>query len=449
MSGNYIMDYETMIVPKGTLLFRGMNSTATLTSDFAGMLVDNKFCLHENYNVFFYPFPFVAGTVAAYQYTVIYVTTRDLKLVNLILPSKFNRDSRKTKNGGILSCDEIENECDVSGRDYDPCVDYTKVPKDVSGMVAIAKADAETLNLQKTFFRHLANKYFTTYKDSRNIVGVPEFILHPRIDKTPQTETIADFKPWYSSNKSKFNYKYLHVISSTKIKVMQDLMDEFMSERGLDLGDDEPYHLKVNKKTGFFQIEEFSNNLSELIAPDLKPTADMVLKQKSMYKTMSDKYPKADTIPASLNRYYVQREYVALNKDALEWLTKFMDARSYYSTVIQPLRKSVQHTIHKIDGKKYVFLPTPAGREIEKQARITKDNAFLSAEELTGHPINSQISAYEVFSVSAGTSDTPGTLHNVSVEPATHINGLLQYYAQKKGSIGASRRKTRRKKKTH
>jgi hypothetical protein len=119
-----------------------------------------------------------------------------------------------------------------------------------------------------------------------------------------------------------------------------------------------------------------------------------------------------------------------------------MDARSYYSTVIQPLRKSVQHTIHKIDGKKYVFLPTPAGREIEKQARITKDNAFLSAEELTGHPINSQISAYEVFSVSAGTSDTPGTLHNVSVEPATHINGLLQYYAQKNGSIGASRRKS-------
>jgi hypothetical protein len=251
-----------------------------------------------------------------------------------------------------------------------------------------------------------------------------------------------DFKAWYSSNKSKFNYKYLHVISSTKIKVMQDLMDEFMSERGLDLGDDEPYHIKINKKTGFFQIEEFSDNLSELIAPDLKPSADMALKQKSMYKTMSDKYPKADTIPASLNRYYVQKEYVALNKDAHEWLSKFMDARSYYSTVIQPLRKSVQHIIHNIGGKKYVFLLTPAGREIEKQARITKDNAFLSTEELIGHPINSQISAYEVFSVKVG--DTPGTLHNVSVEPATHINGLLQYYAQKKGLLGASRRRTRR-----
>ena len=145
MSGKHIMDYETIILPKGTLLFRGMNTTATLTSDFAGMPVDDKkFCLHENYNVFFYPFPFVAGTVAAYQYTVIYVTTQDLKLVNLILPSKFNRESRKTKTGGIVSCDDTENECDVSGRDYDPCVDYTKVPKDVSGMIAIAKADAET-----------------------------------------------------------------------------------------------------------------------------------------------------------------------------------------------------------------------------------------------------------------------------------------------------------------
>ena len=435
-----------MIIPKGTVLFRDMKTTETLTSDFAGMLVDNKFCLHENYNVFFYPFPFIAGTVGAYNYTVIHVVMRDLKLVNLILPSKFSRDSRKTKTGGIVSCDNLEEQCGVSGRAYDPCVDYTKVPKDVSGMIAIAKADAETLNSQKLSFRHLANKYFATYKDSRNIVGVPEFILHPRIDNTPQTETIPDFKPWYSSNKSKFNYNYLHVMKKDTDKV-RALMDDFMSERGLDLGDDEPYHLKINKKTGFFQIEEFSNNRSELIAPNLSqiPTGDLLLKRKSMYKTMSDKYPKADTVPGRLTIYFPLTESTTVDAGSHEWLTKFTDSSYSFSTVIEPLRPSGRgRGTYHIDGKKYVFLLNPAGTEIQKQARITKDKAFLSAEPIVGHPINSQISAYEIFPVNAGASDTPATLYNASDAPATHINGFLQYYAQKKGLLGASRPLRRR-----
>jgi hypothetical protein len=396
--------------------------------------------MHENYNVFFYPFPFISGAVDAYQYTVIYVTMRDLKLVNLILPSKFNREDKKTKTGGIVSCDKIKDKCGVSGRDYDPCVDYTKVPKDVSGMIAISKTDAETLNLTKSYFRQWVNKYFTTYKDSRNVVGVPEFILHPRIDKIPQTETIGDFKKWYSSNKSKCNYNYLHIMPSDPNGV-QGLMDDFMSECGLDLGDDEPYHLKINKKTGFFQIEEFSNNRSELIAPNLalKPTADMVLKQKSLYKTISDKYPKADTIPAFLNTYYVNKDHVALNQGAYTWLTKFMDGDTEHKTVTKP-PLNVRQLIYNIDGKKYIFQLTPAGREINDRALLTNNPPFLS-KEVTGHPVNSEISAYEVFAKNPSSSDTSYT---VSVEPARHINGLLQYYAQNKGSPDASRSTTLR-----
>jgi hypothetical protein len=291
----------------------------------------------------------------------------------------------------------------------------------------------------KSLFRQWA-KYFTTYKDSRNIVGVPEFILHPRIDKTPQTETIPDFKKWYSSNKSKCNYNYLHIMSSDPNGV-QGLMDDFMSDGGLDLGDDEPYHLKINKKTGFFQIEEFSNNHSELIAPNLalKPAADMVLKQKSLYKTISDKYPKADTIPAFLNTYYVNKDHVALNQGAYTWLTKFMDGDTEHKTVTKP-PLNVRQLIYNIDGKKYTFQLTPAGREINDRALLTNNPPFLS-KEVTGHPVNSEISAYEVFAKNPSSSDTSYT---VSDKPATHINGLLQYYAQNKGSLGASRRTTLR-----
>jgi hypothetical protein len=437
------MDYETIVIPKGTLLFRGMNSTATLTSDFAGMLVDDKkFCLNPNYNVFFYPFPFIAATVAAYQYTVIYVTMRDLKLVNLILPSKFNREGRTTKTGGIVSCDTIAGNCGVSGRSYDPCVDYTKVSGDISGMIAIAKVDADSLNLNKLLLRSLENKYFTTYKDSRNVVGVPEFILHPRFDKTPQTETISDFKQWYSSNKSKFNYNYLHLMSYKPLDV-QVLMDEFMSEGGLDLGDDEPYHLKINNKTGFFQIEEFSNNRSELIAPNLtiKPTADMVFKQKSLYKVLSDKYPKTDTVPSVVTQYFLKRDHVGFGKDGQDWLTKFMDKPMSLSLVMQPPEENVQRSIYHIDNKQYVFTLTPTGKKLLADAAIAGDDSIYAESGVTGHPINSQISAYEVFPVNTGASVI---LYNISNTPARHINGLLQYYAQKNGLLGASRRRTRR-----
>jgi hypothetical protein len=268
---NDTLPYETIVIPKGTVLFRGINSTAAITSDFAGMLKGEKFCLHENYNVFFYPFPFISNTVATYPYMAIYVTMRDLKLINLVLPSKFNRGHGNAETGGIVACNNIKLGCNnTQGRDYDPCIDYRQVPNDISGMVAIANADANKLKtdrIGKQITQQYGNKYFTTYKDARNIVGVPEFILHPLADKTERTEAIPDFKPWYHANKGNFNYNYLHVMSND-YKPIQDLMDTFMSEGGLDLGDSQPYHLKMNKKNGLFQIVEFSNNHDDLIAPD-------------------------------------------------------------------------------------------------------------------------------------------------------------------------------------
>ena len=262
------MDHETVIIPKGTLMFRGFDSTSTLTSDFAGILNQDNFCLRENFNVFFYPFPFVANTVKEYKYLTIYVTTRDVKILNLILPSKFNHGQRAHNRGGIVSCDSINVGCNVAGFHYDACVDYKKVPYDVTGMLAISQIDARQLKLLRRIFEKWSNKYFATYKDSRGAVGVPEIVLHPRMDKTVRTEAISDFEPWYRQHKGDFNYIYLHVMENNTSSI-QALMDEFMSDSGLDLGDETPYHMKLNKKTGFFQIDELSNNQSELISPNL------------------------------------------------------------------------------------------------------------------------------------------------------------------------------------
>lgn len=440
--------YATMTIPKGTVLFRGIDNTAKLTSDFAGVLTKGKFCLHDNYNVFFYPFPFVSMSIAKYEYTCIHVTTRDLTLLNLILPSKFNRADRTRGIGGIKTCSNMKFGCDLQGYAYDPCVDYSIVPKDVAGMVAIAQDDAYTVRTNPRMFASFFNTYFTTYKDSRGTVGVPEFVLHPLIEKVGKQEQITDFKAWYSANKSKFNYNYLHIFKSTDITVTQNLMDEFLSKKGLDLGDEEPYHLKMNKKTGFFQVVELSNNLEELISPDfksIKKSPDLVLTRKNIYKLtgpkfLSDKYPKADTIPGSLNDYNKSRHEVRINYTADDWLRRFTDNPKHKRNLEVkkgPLYIELVDN-YLINGKTYGFFLTPKGEDMLKEDMKTNPSAF---DWITtrNRPFNNYVSAYLINPPKPGESYAEVT--NI---PAPEINGLLVHYAKKKGSLGASRRRTLR-----
>jgi len=80
---------------------------------------------------------------------------------------------------------------------------------------------------------------------------------------------------------------------------IQALMDAFMSEGGLDLGDDHPYHLKMNRKNGMFQIVEFSNNQDDLIAPDFSvQTTDLIRK---------DIYPSTTGASRPLRRTTLRR----------------------------------------------------------------------------------------------------------------------------------------------
>jgi hypothetical protein len=267
------------------------------------------------------------------------------------------------------------------------------------------------------------------------------------MDKTPRTEKITDFEPWYRANKNTFNYTYLHVMEYDPIKV-QALMDEFMSEDGLDLGDDEPYHMKMNKKTGFFQIAEFSTNQPELILPNLgvKSKTDMVLTRTNIYKTISDKYPKADTIPGNLNYYDMSKDAPVIDAGANEWLKGFIDSGNRFlpGTILLDnggWGNIVDTTIYNINNKKYGFVLTPAGVDIMKKAVAANDETVLEQSTLKGHPLNYQVSAYELKPDMRRKNRWRIIDENA---PARDINGLLQYYAQKNGLLGASRRRTRR-----
>jgi hypothetical protein len=300
-------------------------------------------------------------------------------------------------------------------------------------MLAIETEDANELKGKFESYSSYSN-YFRTYKDSGKNIGVPEFILHPRMDKSDRTETITDFGTWYKSNRNSFNYNYLHVMPSNNAQ-MKKFMDEFASEDGLDLGDDMPYHLKVNKNNGFFQIDEFSDNQSELVSYGtlVDPTQ---FKEKPVIKGIKDTYPLADKVPGKVTIYFAIDGTVALDPEAGDYLKRF-SLKSVLMT-IETRDKKLQEEIQvfKINNKLYALDLTDRGLSM-------RDTYKVKHEVIRDKPINYEASFYEAIRIKV--SDAPITFkHILSDTPARDINGILQYYAQKKGLLGASRRRTLR-----
>ena len=297
---------KTVVIPKGTVMFRGIHYMEHITSIFAGRPIKDKsrpnYCLGINHRVYLYPYPFVADLVSNYDHIIILVTTRDITLMNMMRPDGYVYHQA----GTALRVCEKTPVCQLSTKG--DCINYDVVPHTVTGMVGIHGDDEKYYREDASKYRPYLNKYFTTFVDAIGRVGLPELVLYPRqlpnlkelikgdtvypnvidydaihgkgaYDKiVNRREQIDDFKTWYKQNKSDLNFNYLHVMDNNYPKI-QGLMDEFMSEGGLDLGDEKPYHLKMNKKNGLFQIVEFSNNHEDLIAPDFSvQTTDFIRK---------------------------------------------------------------------------------------------------------------------------------------------------------------------------
>lgn len=314
---------KTVIIPKGTVMFRGIHDMEHITSIFAGRPIKDKsrpnYCLGINHRVYLYPYPFVADLVSNYKHIIIFVTTRDITLMNMMRPDGYVYHQAGT---ALRDCEKTPV-CQLSTNG--DCINYDVVPHTVTGMVGIHGEDGTNYRKDAFKYRPYLNKYFTTFVDAIGRVGLPELVLYPRqlpnlkeligdtvypwppdfdaihgkgaYDKiVNRREQIDDFKTWYTANKSDLNFNYLHVMDNNYPKI-QGIMDDFMSEGGLDLGDEKPYHLKMNKKNGLFQIVEFSNNHEDLIAPDFSvQTTDFIRKDIEPLSTGSSRASRRRTL---------------------------------------------------------------------------------------------------------------------------------------------------------
>jgi ankyrin repeat protein len=183
----------TMIIPKGTLLFRD-SSVRYRKEELQGILLGKQYYMYPSFNVFFYPYPFVAETFVDTEYVNVFETIRDIEVVMGVLPSLNNRSDRLDDDNNadgryVVSCDKIDTAVpNIKGYDYDPClsIDFAEKHKNINGMFVLASAD--TINhIKNSSNQRFWSKYRTNHIDSRNTVGIPEVILHPhqnRFDKS-------------------------------------------------------------------------------------------------------------------------------------------------------------------------------------------------------------------------------------------------------------------------
>ena len=172
-------------LPKGTLMFRLVKKPE---DDLRGpALPDGTRCIVPNWHVFFYPNPFI-GKISLGIWTAklkkisVYVLTRDVKVVWLLNPSKFTRNTKNTRRTFLKRCNKVPRGCLPRDMDwYNPCFSDTIIKKypDVVGMMAIAPPDAERAREGINRLTRKARKYFHEAKDAAGSSSPPELILHP------------------------------------------------------------------------------------------------------------------------------------------------------------------------------------------------------------------------------------------------------------------------------
>lgn len=227
---------QTIVLPKGTLLFRAVKHAET---DLVGADLADRFCIPMNYNVFFYTTPHVVDGIhwfnKGFPTIEAYVTPHELTIVSFVEPSKLTRSARNDKNSLVEAC-SAQKAC-LKGREYDPCFkpEFLKKYSHVHGWMAVAAADSkEVVNAIKQ--GKLAAKNVLLVRDARGVEGPAEIALYPLRTRVLEDLYVEHPEEWKSRQRNEYNYK--HVASLRRNCADRD---EFMKA-----------HARLDAQTGFY-----------------------------------------------------------------------------------------------------------------------------------------------------------------------------------------------------
>lgn len=190
--------FDTILLPKGTVLFRGfemmygndVDTEVPFNELFGRQDADGEYCIDPHHNTFFYPAPYMVDVVNRYSIHTIYITNYDLELVLMVRPSTRTRNARGAIDQAPYShCTDISviNKCGKKMIHHDPCLSPLLIKEypNIHGYIAIASNDAG----------HFKHGYFSTMcrddiecakttasfvvENARHIQSVPEIVLYP------------------------------------------------------------------------------------------------------------------------------------------------------------------------------------------------------------------------------------------------------------------------------
>jgi len=255
-------------IPKGTVLFKGYNETKQILSDYTGWYkTGEKYSyVWPNFNVFFYPYPFVVDEIDIVERSkitmVTYVLQNDVKVILGVLPSNNMRDDRHNSNY-LKSCNTIQVSKHFEGLYYDPCFnpEFMEQNSDIIGSLFLSGTDSNAhttitgKNVKLLKYRHF-------FQDKVNHVGVPEIILYPfkqrhfeEIQFERSSNTLYDV---IKKNINLYNYKPISIEEHYKSKEsnFKTFVDKLLSPEGVFV-DGQTLHMTIDMVTNFFVIAEF------------------------------------------------------------------------------------------------------------------------------------------------------------------------------------------------
>lgn len=262
-------------LPKGTVLFKGFSDPSKMITDFVGWHKSGMESSYvwTNYNVFFYPYPFVVdqiGITGEKSYMVTYVLQNDVNVVLGLLPSKNSRSDRQSKDVTYMrSCDKIKVSNHFEGISYDPCLntDFIRQNKDVVGGIYLTSLDTDAQK-QTGSYNIKYNKYRQYFQDRSNNTGVPEIILYPfkkRIMKEVEfNRQNSKNAAWMEEHIKDYNYMPINVTVHTAYSDSEfyEYVNNLLSPEGVEtnlLGKKTKLHMTLDTKTQFYVIAEMAS----------------------------------------------------------------------------------------------------------------------------------------------------------------------------------------------
>ena len=259
-------DVYVTTLPKGTVLYRGVDTTGKIAEDVFGVRTPTGHCLPPNYNVFFYPFPFVDSTIKEYSHFLVYVVANDIKLATFLAPSPAVRGDRFETAGPITSCSLLstaEHGCGLKGREYDPCFKpaFRAAHPDISGMIGMPKMDQMSFMravknyAAPTGIRHHLHKYLTTYLDAQGDPGVPELILYPLVSRAAEdvlTPLGTSLEAWGTAHRDTASYVMWKAFSRSDEAILEFLEAATSPDAG-------ETRMMLDTRTGFYVIRQLAD----------------------------------------------------------------------------------------------------------------------------------------------------------------------------------------------